>query len=115
MLQPFQLGKLLHQLLHAEPCKLYRDLCVFTVSLTPEDHAFAAFRFLDLNFRPGRSASAPAEKLRDVVQRFAAALPDRAACRNGCSSFPRWPLVLIFIVVMTASIELIIVLAPPHP
>src|SRR5271156_2118998 len=40
----FQLGELLHQLFHAELCKLYRNLRILTVSLTAEDHTLTVFR-----------------------------------------------------------------------
>src|SRR5580704_5412698 len=39
----FQLGKLLHQLFHAEFSKLYRNLRIVTVSLAARDDALTVF------------------------------------------------------------------------
>src|SRR5271163_3983806 len=77
----FQLGKLLHQLFHAELCKLYRNLRIITVSFAAEDHALAVFRMANtlstakaggsrrnrnLQLRPAPAGLARGKKLGDV-------------------------------------------------
>ena len=66
----FQLGKFLHQLFHAEFCKLYRNLRIVTVSLAAEDDALAIF---------------------GMAHALAAAKSCRSAGGTGISSFGRLP------------------------
>src|ERR1700677_1719134 len=78
----FQLSKLFHQLLHAEFCKLYRNLRVITVSLAAEDNALSIFgmtntlaaaesccsRNGDLHLWPAHVSLSRREELGDVIQ-----------------------------------------------
>src|SRR5215469_14564510 len=114
LFRPFQLRVLLHQLLQAEPRKLYRNLGFFTLSFPPVDGALAVFRMADLltgakaapargrlhwNLRHAEFLAARGEELGDVLDRVISSTRVSARLR-----FPRLipagVLILIFVGVM---------------